>query len=102
MPLCAHRHLACVISQGKPIPAGRGAYGQPAGVSIDLAHELAEQLGVPLALEVFEATGKSVQAVTRRRSASMVANLDQPASMDHPPFFCMARERGVESLPCSS
>jgi polar amino acid transport system substrate-binding protein len=58
--------LLASISHGKPILAARrSADGQPASVSIDLACELAEQLGVPLALEVFDAAGKPVQAVTQ-------------------------------------
>ncbi len=57
--------LRASINMGNPILAGRGADGQPAGVSIDLARALAAQLGVPLELVIFDAAGKSVQAVTQ-------------------------------------
>jgi polar amino acid transport system substrate-binding protein len=60
--------LRASINLGNPILAGRGADGQPAGVSIDLARELAAQLGVPLELVVFDAAGKSVQAVTQEQA----------------------------------
>ena len=60
--------LRASINLGNPILAGRGADGQPAGVSIDLARALAAQLGVPLALVVFDAAGKSVQAVTQEQA----------------------------------
>lgn len=60
--------LRASINLGNPILAGLGADGQPAGVSVDLARELAAQLGVPLALVVFDAAGKSVQAVTQEQA----------------------------------
>jgi polar amino acid transport system substrate-binding protein len=60
--------LRASINLGNPILAGRGADGRPAGVSIDLARELAAQLGVPLELVVFDAAGKSVQAVTQEQA----------------------------------
>lgn len=60
--------LRASINLGNPILAGRGADGQPAGVSVDLARELAGQLGVPLELVVFDAAGKSVQAVTQEQA----------------------------------
>jgi polar amino acid transport system substrate-binding protein len=60
--------LRASINLGNPILAGRGADGQPAGVSIELARELAAQLGVPLELVVFDAAGKSVQAVTQEQA----------------------------------
>ena len=60
--------LRASINTGNPILAGRGADGQPAGVSIDLARALAAQLGVPLELVVFDAAGKSVQAVTQEQA----------------------------------
>ena len=60
--------LRASINMGNPILAGRGADGQPAGVSIDLARALAAQLGVPMELVVFDAAGKSVQAVTQEQA----------------------------------
>ncbi len=57
--------LRAAINLGNPILAGTGPDGAPKGVSIDLAQRLAEQLGLPLDLVVFDAAGKSVDAVTR-------------------------------------
>jgi polar amino acid transport system substrate-binding protein len=55
--------LRASINLGNPILANRKADGQVAGVSVDLARGLAEQLGVPLELVVFDAAAKSVDAV---------------------------------------
>jgi polar amino acid transport system substrate-binding protein len=61
--------LRAAINVGNPILAGRdAATGEPAGVSIDLARELAARLGVEVELIVFEAAGKSVDAVTQERA----------------------------------
>jgi polar amino acid transport system substrate-binding protein len=57
--------LRASINLGNPILAGTDpASGQPKGVSVDLAHELARHLGVDIELVVFDAAGKSVEAVT--------------------------------------
>jgi polar amino acid transport system substrate-binding protein len=56
--------LRASINLGNPILARRdGASGEVTGVSVDLARGLAEQLGVPLELVVFDAAAKSVDAV---------------------------------------
>ena len=56
--------LRASINLGNPILANRDtATGQPVGVSIDLAHGLAERLGVALELVVFDAAAKSVEAL---------------------------------------
>jgi polar amino acid transport system substrate-binding protein len=56
--------LRASINLGNPILARRDApSGQVAGVSVDLARLLAEQLGVEAALTVFESAGQSVEAV---------------------------------------
>ena len=61
--------LRASINLGNPILAGRdAATGEPAGVSIDLARGLAEALGVPLELVVFDAAGKSVEALEQQRA----------------------------------
>lgn len=61
--------LRASINLGNPILANRdAASGQPVGVSIDLAHGLAEALGVPIELLVFDAAGKSVEAVEQQRA----------------------------------
>lgn len=56
--------LRASINLGNPILAHRDATGAPAGVSVDLAQELAERLGVPLALLAFDTAARSVAAVT--------------------------------------
>ena len=56
--------LRAAINLGNPILAGRDAAGEPKGVSIDLARAFAQRLGVPVALQVFDTAGKSVDAVT--------------------------------------
>jgi len=57
--------LRASINLGNPILAGTDpATGAPRGVSVDLARAFAQALGVELELVVFDAAGKSVQAVT--------------------------------------
>lgn len=55
--------LRASINLGNPILARAGADGRPYGVSVDLAQALAQLLEVPLELMVFNAAGKSVEAV---------------------------------------
>lgn len=58
--------LRASINLGNPILANKDpATGAPFGVSIDLARGFAERLGVQIELIVFDAAGKSVEAVTR-------------------------------------
>ncbi|HYS63372.1 MAG TPA: ABC transporter substrate-binding protein [Paraburkholderia sp.] len=61
--------LRASINLGNPILANRDATsGEPAGVSADLARALAERLSVGLELVVFDAAGKSVEAVSEERA----------------------------------
>jgi polar amino acid transport system substrate-binding protein len=61
--------LRASINFGNPILAHRDAKtGEPAGISIDLARALAQQLGVPLEMRTVDAAGKSVQAVAEDRA----------------------------------
>jgi polar amino acid transport system substrate-binding protein len=60
--------LRASINLGNPILANRGADGQPVGISIDLAREFGRRLGVEVELVVFDAAGKSVEAVTAERA----------------------------------
>lgn len=60
--------IRAAINTGNPILARLGADGGPQGVSVDLAHRLADHLGVALDLVVFDAAGKSVDAVTREEA----------------------------------
>ena len=56
--------LRASINTGNPILASLdAASGKPAGVSIDLAHELGKRLGLPVELVVFDKAAKSVEAV---------------------------------------
>jgi len=57
--------LRAAINVGNPVLAARGTSatnGDPSGVSVDLARELARRLGVPVELIVFDAAGKVVEA----------------------------------------
>lgn len=60
--------LRASINLGNPILAGHDAAGEPAGVSVDLARELARRLGLELELVVFDTAGKSVDAVTNEQA----------------------------------
>lgn len=61
--------LRAVINLGNPILAGRDASsGAPVGVSVDLAHALAQRLGVTAELLVVEKAADSVAAVTEGRA----------------------------------
>jgi polar amino acid transport system substrate-binding protein len=61
--------LRASINIGNPILArADAAGGGPAGVSVDLARELARRLGVPLDLVVFEKAAASVDAVRSERA----------------------------------
>jgi len=61
--------LRASINLGNPILANIDkATGQPGGVSVDLARAFAQRLGTELELVVFDAAGKSVDAVADERA----------------------------------
>ncbi|MBB5423167.1 transporter substrate-binding domain-containing protein [Paraburkholderia sp. CNPSo 3155] len=61
--------LRASINVGNPILASRDPQsGEPTGVSVDLARAFAQRLGVSLELVVFDAAGKSVEAVSDERA----------------------------------
>ncbi|WP_118186023.1 ABC transporter substrate-binding protein [Paraburkholderia phosphatilytica] len=61
--------LRASINLGNPILANRQPdTGEPFGVSIDLARAFAKQLDVELELVVFDAAGKSVEAINEERA----------------------------------
>lgn len=61
--------LRASINLGNPILANKDPQsGEPFGVSVDLARAFAAKLGVELELVVFDAAGKSVQAVSEERA----------------------------------
>ncbi|WP_250473658.1 ABC transporter substrate-binding protein [Caballeronia sp. GAFFF1] len=56
--------LRASLNLGNPILAHRDAEGEPGGVSVDLARELASRLGVDVAFAAFDTAAKSVETVT--------------------------------------
>ena len=60
--------LRASINLGNPILANTDSEGNPCGVSVDLAHAFAQELGVALELVVFDAAGKSVDAVVAEQA----------------------------------
>ncbi|HET9644339.1 MAG TPA: ABC transporter substrate-binding protein [Burkholderiaceae bacterium] len=60
--------LRAAINLGNPILAGRDADGGPSGVSVDLARAFGQWLGLEVDLVVFDAAGKSVEALTEERA----------------------------------
>jgi polar amino acid transport system substrate-binding protein len=60
--------LRAAINLGNPILAGRDPTGEAAGVSVDLARAFGARLGVDVELVVFDAAGKSVEAVTQEQA----------------------------------
>ncbi|MCE2775121.1 MAG: transporter substrate-binding domain-containing protein, partial [Burkholderiaceae bacterium] len=67
--LCPAGKLRACINLGNPILAQQHPQtGEPWGVSIDLARAFAARLGVDIELVVFDAAGKSVEAVRREQA----------------------------------
>ena len=60
--------LRASLNVGNPVLANLDKDGKPFGISIDLAHALAEKLGVPCELIVNETAGKSVATVEAGRA----------------------------------
>lgn len=61
--------LRASINLGNPILASKSPpTGEPVGISVDLARAFARKLGVDIELLVFDAAGKSVEAVTEERA----------------------------------
>ncbi|KND57468.1 putative extracellular solute-binding protein [Candidatus Paraburkholderia schumanniana] len=56
--------LRASINLGNPILAHRTDGGEPGGVSVDLARELASRLGAPVTFTAFDTAAKSVETVT--------------------------------------
>ena len=56
--------LRAAINFGNPVLAGKdAATGEPCGISVDLAHELARRLGVAIELVPYDAAGKVVEGL---------------------------------------
>lgn len=60
--LAPEGRLRAAINFGNPILARRGATGEPTGVSVTLATDLAGRLGVPVEFVTFEGAGKVFEA----------------------------------------
>ena len=59
--------LRAAINFGNPVLAGRdAATGEPCGISVDLAHELAQRLGVAIEFVPYDAAGKVVEGLASR------------------------------------
>ncbi|SAK47554.1 ABC transporter substrate-binding protein [Caballeronia ptereochthonis] len=56
--------LRASINLGNPILAHRTDSGEPGGVSVDLARELAARLDVPVSFTAFDTAARSVETVT--------------------------------------
>ena len=59
--------LRAVINYGNPILAKQDAAGEPAGVSVDLARELARRLGVQAELVTVSSAGQAVEVLKAGR-----------------------------------
>jgi polar amino acid transport system substrate-binding protein len=58
--------LKAAINAGNVVLVQKDMAGAPTGITVDLAHELARRLGVPLDEVVFQAAGKVTDAVKTR------------------------------------
>ena len=65
---CPTGKLRAAINLGNPILAKLDVNQQPIGVSVDLAHELAKRLGVPLELLVVTGAAKSVATLNEQQA----------------------------------
>lgn len=63
-----HGSLRASINLGNPVLANLDAGGQPVGVSVDLATELARRLGVPLQLIAVKSAGASVENIEQDKA----------------------------------
>ncbi|MBM3530540.1 MAG: ABC transporter substrate-binding protein [Alphaproteobacteria bacterium] len=59
--------LRVSINLGNTVLAQRAPDGSPAGITPELARELSKRLGVPLAIETFDAAGKVFEAIKAGR-----------------------------------
>ena len=66
-PLAPGGTLRAAINFGNPVLAQRGTGGEPGGVTIALATELARRLAVPLSIVAFDQAGKVTDALPEDR-----------------------------------
>jgi polar amino acid transport system substrate-binding protein len=75
--------LRAAINFGNPILALKDpATGEPRGVSVDLSHELAKRLGVPVELVAFNAAGKVVEALKAKEVDVAYVAIDPARAVD--------------------
>src|SRR5690349_17157296 len=77
--------MRAAINFGNAVLASRDAKGQPRGVSVDLAHEAARRLGIPIELVLFDSAGKVVDAVKAQQVDLAFVAIDpvRGADMDY-------------------
>ncbi|WP_083440881.1 ABC transporter substrate-binding protein [Aquincola tertiaricarbonis] len=88
--LAPNGRLRAAINVGNPILASRrSTEDPPTGVSVDLAREVARQLGVELDLVVFSSAGNVVQAVKAQQVDVAFVALDpvRAADMEYTPPY---------------
>ncbi|MFI6675429.1 transporter substrate-binding domain-containing protein [Kribbella sp. NPDC050470] len=98
--------LRASINLGNPVLA-QGTPAEPAGVTVDIARELARRLEVPLELVCFDAARKSFEALTTGQ-ADICFLAIEPARADQVAFtapyviiegvFAVRRESGLRTL----
>jgi len=74
--------LRAAINFGNPILALRGAAGEPTGVSVDLAREVARRLGLTPELVTFNSAGTVVEAVKARQVDMAFVAIDPVRAAD--------------------
>jgi len=75
--------LRAAINFGNPILAAKLAgTGEPAGLSVDLARELARRLGVPVELVAYAAAGQVVQAIRSKAWDVAYVAIDPARAVD--------------------
>ena len=74
--------LRAAINFGNPILASRGASGEPTGVSVDLAREVARRLDVTPELVTFNSAGAVVEAVKARQVDMAFVAIDPVRAAD--------------------
>lgn len=81
--------LRAAINFGNPVLASRDASGQPRGLSVDLAREAAQRLGLPIELVVFDSAGNVVEAVKAGRVDLAFVAIDpvRGADMEYTPPY---------------
>ena len=75
--------LRAAINFGNPILASKdAATGEPRGVSVDLARELARRLGMPVELVTFSSAGRTVEALKNGQIDVAFVAIDPARAVD--------------------